>query len=162
MSQKTFTKENAVILYSLSNEKGKKILEEIYGAETFEFDPVKEINSLEDACRYNGSDIENVIPWKNPINADQRCVNAFAFFIEIYRAFNKGETPIWGTGTKRKYSAWMNMPDPSGVGLSLNDAVNGYSDSDVPARLTAFNPDHVKIIVERFPEKMADLMIYSK
>lgn len=162
MSQATLTKEEVRQLRNHLSEEGKKIMTEKFGEDLFKWDPIKDCLSLEDACAYNGSKIEDVIPWKEPKNADQRCVNAFASFIEIYRAFNNGEVPVWGSGTPYKYSVWVYMPTPSGAGLSFFAAVSDFSIAYVPARLTLFNRDHVKIIFERFPKLMEDLMVYKK
>lgn len=161
MSQQTLSLQDAKKLLPHLNETGKKIIFEKLGEDAFDFDPVRDINSLEDACAYNGSDIKNVIPWANPINADQRCVNAFAAFIEIYRAFNESKVPIWGPGTPYKYFPWVNMPVPSGVGLSFCVPGYDYSNSFVPARLTLLNQKHVKIIFDRFHQLMKDLFVYN-
>lgn len=159
MSNVTLSKQEIISLYNQSTNEGKRALENKLGKEYFDFDPVKNIHSLLDACQYTGADSDTAQPFKSPVNDDQRCINAFAALIQINRAFNKNQKAQWGPGTPYKYYPWFEMPTPSGSALSVGVTVGGRTSTRVPARLTVLNQDHVKTLYERFTELYKDLMI---
>lgn len=152
------SKEEAVKLFAQASPAGQQFLKDKFGADTFTYDPVEQIKSLEDACTVTGADEHTAVPFENPANDDQRCINAFAALIQINRAFNQNKKKQWGDNINPKWYAWWKMPAPSGSGLSFGGAVFGISHTRVPARLTLLKKDHVKILADRFPGYYEDLM----
>ena len=159
MSTQTLTLQDAKQIFPHLNETGKKILIEKLGEYAFVFNPVKDVNSLEEACAFTGADRHTAVPYETPANDDQECINAFAALIQINRAFNQNQKKVWGSDTDPKYYPWWKMPTSSGVGLSFGDAVDVISFTGVPARLTLLNHSHVETIAKRFPQLFEKLMV---
>jgi len=151
------TQSDIISLHTKGNAETKSFLEEKYGKEIFS-NPFGSINSLEDACKMNGTDLADAIPFPNPKNDKQRCINAFAAKIEIVQAANGGKIPDWKNDNQRKYRPWYWMNGSSGSGLSLLGVGYGPSDTYVASRLHFLTREHAEKFYEKFPQIEEDLM----
>lgn len=148
------TPQDFTKIYNNSNEEGKKLLEEKFGKEVFN----NSLSTFEECCAFNGTKPEDIIPFKDPKNDDQRSVNAYAMLIEITRAHLRGKKKDWKNSSQRKYTNWYWMDKRSGSGLSLDDVVNGSSYTNVSSRLHSLDEAASKEIFEKFPQVVEDFM----
>jgi hypothetical protein len=133
MSKLTLTKQEAINLFRDSNEKGQKLLVDKFGLETFNKN-WKDIKSFEDACEDQGVEPETIIPFKSPVNADQKSINAHAKLIVICRAINENKEPNWDDSNEAKYYPYFDMRSGVGFSFSLSDV--WYTRTGVGSRLS--------------------------
>jgi hypothetical protein len=153
------SKDDIQKIYDKGNDDVKQILASKFGQQTFDgTNHEKSVFSLEDACKINGTDPKDYIPYPNPINGDQRAINAFALFTQVTRAFNKGVKRDWKNPNQSKWYPWFRMDGKLGSGLSLGDAAFVLSTARVASRLCVLQSQHVGIISERFFKSYEDLM----
>ena len=145
-------------LYPTAPPEWKTTLEDSFGKEFFSLKIEDRIHSLEDACKENGTTLDEVVPFKNPTTPKQLCVNAFASMIEIIQAFNEQQIPDWRNPNQYKRYAWWNMDGASGFGRSFSGGDCGDSDTNVASRLQLLKLDHVKIVADRFKHIYEPLM----
>lgn len=148
------TPQDLTKIYNNSNEEGKKLLEEKFGKEAFN----NSLSTFEECCAFNGTKPEDVIPFRDPKNDDQRSVNAYAMLIEITRAHLRGKKKDWKNSSQRKYTNWYWMDKSSGSGLSLLAVDYGGSRAAVASRLHSLDEKTSKEIFEKFPQIVEDFM----
>ena len=100
----------------------------------------EKVKSYEDACEVKGVDPVENLPYKEPVNTDQKAINAFAKITTIIQVLNEGWQPDWNNDDEYKYYPWFDMetyPDQvgSGVGFSFGGYGCGGSASGVGSRL---------------------------
>ena len=120
MSKLTLTKQEAINLFRDSNEKGRKLLVDKFGLETFNKN-WKDIKSFEDACQDQGVEPEEVIPFAVATTADQKSINAYAKLIVICRAINENKEPNWDDSNEYKYYPYFDMRSGSGFSNARYD-----------------------------------------
>lgn len=155
------TKQDALKLYNETTKEGKKFLEEKFGDKTFSFKIEDRINSFEDACRENGIEPEDVLPYTDPQTPDEKSINAYAKLVQIIRAFNEGKIPDWKNSSQYKYYPWFWMDgrkSPSGSGLSFDDFDFVVSYTCVASRLCLLEQRHVEIVAKKFEDIYIDYM----
>lgn len=147
------TQLEIIRLYRNGNKETRTFLEEKFGKEILDkSNPEDIIFSLEDACEYNDTPLGDAIPFPNPKNEKQECINAFAAKIEIMQAFNKGEIPDWKNSDQPKYMNWYRLDGSSGSVLSLGAVCCDGSFAGVASRLCTLKEKHSKLFFERFPD----------
>lgn len=152
------TKE-AQRLYRGADATGKQLLEEKFGAKSFQVKDITElIQSVEDACEYNGTTLEEITPFKKPVNDQQKSVNAYAQLCEVIKAHNEGGKKDWRNSSQYKHYPWFRMDGKSGSGLSFHVAHFGCSHTSVASRLCLLNEEHVPIVAKRFLSLYEDYM----
>lgn len=62
--------------------------------------------TYEDICEIDGVDPIECLPWKNPINEDQRGDNYFSKIQRIIRVINDGCVFDYGNGNQKKWRIW--------------------------------------------------------
>lgn len=152
------SREDLLSLYNAGNAEVKKMLEDKCGSDNLKLKIEDRINSVEDACKENGTTWEEELPFKDPKNDEQKCVNAFASLIQITKAYNQGKKKDWKNSRQYKYLAWWNMNGASGSGLSFDDTDYDYSSASVASRLHLLEESHVEILSKKFPGVWEDYM----
>lgn len=114
---------NAINAYNKADEKGKKLLKDLFGETTFNFD-YKDVNSYERACAVIGEEpvdfdelndtLEN--NGFEPLSAHEI---AYRKLVTIAKALNLGWCPNWANFDEYKYYPWFDLKKedtPAGVG----------------------------------------------
>lgn len=149
----------AKVLYPSAEGELRKMLEDTFGKDNLTIpNPIDKVHSLKDACELIGAEESDYLPFPNPKNSDQKCINAFAFMIAVAKAFNQGKKKDWKDSDQYKWFPWWRMNGSSGSGLSFDGADCGYSGARVASRLMVLDQEHVKIMAERFFKQYEDLM----
>ena len=151
-------KSDLLKIYNESSEAGKKYLEEKIGSNNFKLRLEDRLDSFEACCVENGVDPDDVIPFANPKNGDEKCINAFAKLIQIDRAYNQRKKKDWKNSNQPKYYPWWWMDGRSGSGLSLYVVVNVRSYTFVASRLCVLSREHAEHIAKTFPDIYEDYM----
>lgn len=153
------TAKEASRLYKGADANGKQLLEEKFGTKAFQVKDITElIQTVKDACEYNGTVLEEITPFKNPVTDQQKSVNAYAQLCEVIKAFNEGGKKDWRNSSQYKHYAWFRMDGKSGSGLSFSGTDFDYSFSIVSSRLCLLNEEHVPIVAKRFLSLYEDYM----
>lgn len=110
-------KENVVKAYNSSNDEQKKLLEALFGKETFKPKDITErIKTFEDACKELGTNHPLVLQYEFNYNAeggwndnaDTRDLSAYLKLRIITAALNEGWEPQFTKGERRWY-VWYNI-----------------------------------------------------
>jgi len=149
---------NAKLMYPTALPEIQKMLEDSFGRDFFSTKVEDKIKSFEDCCTENGVDPDDIIPFKEPKNGDEKCINAFAKLIQINRAFNQGKKKNWKNPGQYKYYPWWKMDGSSGSGLSFDGYAYGRSHTSVASRLLLLDSSHVEHLVNLFPDIYEDYM----
>jgi hypothetical protein len=97
------------------------------------------VKTYEEACKKEGVDPVQNLPFPKPKTGDQKALNAAAKLFVIARAINKQDNdgkewkPDWTNSREWKHYPWFNLS--SGSGLSCGDYGGGRSHSYVGSRL---------------------------
>ncbi|MBD3748534.1 MAG: hypothetical protein IE931_03465 [Sphingobacteriales bacterium] len=133
-------KANALTAHQEANEKGKKLLENLFGKKVFQLDVKSRITSYEDACEeLEREQIElsdfNFLPAK-----DREAAFGFHQITTIIEAYNEGWQPDWTDSNETKYYPWFRLVG-SGVGFSYDVYGCGDSHTYVGSRLVLKSSD---------------------
>lgn len=125
---------NAINAFNKTDEKGKKLLEDLFGENTFKFS-YKDVKSYEDACAVLGEepvDFEKMNGLLVENDFDPLLVHEIAYkkLITIAKALNLGWCPNWADFDEYKYYPWFDLKKedtPAGVGSAGSGAALGVS-----------------------------------
>ncbi len=136
MNKLNVTIENAAIAHKGADEKGRKLLEDLFGKEHFTPKPITErVKSFEDACWVLDMEPDDVLPYsEDTTDKEEININAYAKLKTIAKALNEGWVPDFSHGNQAKYYPWLKS-NGSGLGLSFFGCGDGRSDSNVGSRL---------------------------
>lgn len=135
MSKLKIELENALAAHSGAGKEGKKLLEDLFGAEIFIPKSITDrVKTFEDACKVVGVDPDDVLPFSDAENNDQKAINAFAKLRVIAKALNEGWEPDWTNSNQNKYTPYLKA-NPSGSGFSCSDYGLWYAVTCVGSRL---------------------------
>ncbi len=133
MEELKVIKNNALKAYNDTDEKGKKLLVNLFGDKVFSQKITDRVKTFEDSCNVLG--IEHVVKVDTiGLPKDEISIIAYAKLIIIARALNEGWTPDWGNRNQYKYFPWFEM-NQAGSGFSRSYYDNWYSDAGVGSRL---------------------------
>jgi len=127
----TIEKKNAVVAHTEANEKGKKMLENLFGRKVFLGNVMDRVKTFEDACAELGIDWGDACP-KVQKNGDYNAIVAFSKALIIARALNEGWIPDFNNGKWDKYYPYFDMRSSAG-GFRFHDCAYGHA--SVGARL---------------------------
>lgn len=144
------SRQDLLSIYNAGNDEVKKLLEDKCGSENFQLKIEDRIQNVYAACVENGTTWAEELPFKEPKNQEQRCVNAFASMIQIVKAFNQGKTKDWKNSNQYKYYPWWRMDGASGSGLSFIGPIYCGSSATIASRLCLLEESHVEIVAKRF------------
>ena len=125
---------NAINAFNKTDEKGKKLLEDLFGENTFKFS-YKDVKSYEDACAFLGEDpvdfeeLNDTLESNGfkPLSAHEI---AYKKLVTIAKALNHGWSPNWADFDEYKYYPWFDLKKedtPAGVGGADSGAALGVS-----------------------------------
>lgn len=95
--------ETILAKYAKADKAGRKLLEELYGVELFAPNLLDQINGLDDALKITGDKMEEVIPFANPINEYQECMNAKGELIQMVKAATGNWIPDFADTNQPKW-----------------------------------------------------------
>ena len=121
----------------------------------------KLIASFEEACKKEGLNPVEEIPFKNPANGRQIAVNAAAKLFIIAKALNGDWKADWNNWNQGKYYPWFDMRSSpaGGSGFSYGDCVYGRSSSYVGSRLVYKDLETAEYAGTKFLDIYRDLMV---
>jgi hypothetical protein len=122
MSNKTIKLDLQVAkrLYKVDNSELKSLLEKSFEKKELSSDIKDRINNFSDVLSEIGKTEDEIIPWKSPINKNQRSLNANARIQAITEAYNEGEVLDFTNKTQPKYYLWFERKSSAhGGGWSL-------------------------------------------
>jgi len=151
------SKENALKAHEGASEKGKSLLENLFGAKIFKKGLVERITCFDDVCVEMGKDPkEYICTSKNPIDI---MINALLKWILAAEYFNEGKEPDWSNSNQRKYLPWLKYT--AGSGWSF-DAVGHWSTGTrCGSRQHFLDPAHVEHCAKVMPEIFIDFIKHS-
>lgn len=161
MENLQINKENALKAYNSTDDAGKNLLKALFGETIFSQKLEDRILTFEDACRENGVEAEDVLPYTEPITPDEKSINAYARLVQIVRAFNQGKVPDWKNPNQYKYYPWFWMDGrntSSGSGLSFYVCDYDFSNARVASRLCLLEERHAEIVAKRFQDIYSEYM----
>lgn len=127
-------RSNAINAYNKTDENGKKLLKDLLGERTFNFN-YKDVNSYEFACAVIGEepvdfDELNEILENNGFDSLSAHEIAYRKLVIIAKALNLGWCPNWANFDEYKYYPWFDLKKediPAGVGGATHGAALGVS-----------------------------------
>ena len=128
------TRQAAIKAHDEASNKGKTLLENLFGKRVFQKDIKERIKTFDDVIRELGDDPEE---FKNAISImEEPDEIAYVKLKLIAKALNEGWTPDWSNGEWDKWYPWFKMDDSSSAGrFSFNVADILRSLSAVGSRL---------------------------
>ena len=136
--------------YANGNPEIKQALERLYGKSTFVKNDYTTLKTLEDCCVKNGyqaNDLKVKLP--SQLAEFQEPMQAHLEALICAKAVRNGYKPDWSDG-KRKWWAWFNMPNPSGLGFSFFDSSYAVSYTFVGSRLVFENKEQSDYFAKQF------------
>jgi hypothetical protein len=144
------TKEAALKAHNDASSKGKVLLENLFGKETFLKDVKDRINSIDDAIKELGDNDPDVIEYRELVkNGAADHIIAYSELIIIVKAYNGYEEPNYNNSSQFKCYPIFKLSS-SGVGFSYSDYDFWYTYSSVGSRLDFLNYDNMKDAVNKF------------
>ena len=129
----TIEKKNAIVAHQEANDKGKKMLENLFGKKVFLGNVMDRVKTFEDACAELGIDFGDACPHLQK-NGDYNAIVAFSKALIITRALNEGWTPDFNNGNWDKFYPYFDMRSSAG-GFRFDDYGHGRGITSVGARL---------------------------
>lgn len=127
-------RSNAINAYNKTDENGKKLLKDLLGETTFNFN-YKDVNSYEFACAVIGEDPVDFEELNDTLEnngfeplSDHEI--AYKKLVTIAKALNLGWCPNWADFDEYKYYPWFDLKKedaPAGVGSASYGAALGVS-----------------------------------
>ncbi len=142
-------KTNAQQAYDNADEKGKKLLEDMFPGEFKIVSIFDRCKTWEDVARIKGIDPLR-LPFLNSKGDTSSAVNAFFKAITICEVLNEGWKPNWDNSSEYKYYPYFDMR--SSAGFSCDSYNRWLSDTSVGSRLCFKNAELAKYAGEQFNE----------
>lgn len=113
----------------------KKLMEAMYGKQTFSEKITDRVKTFEDACHALGIKPEDVLHSAHSpaLERDIVSINAYSKLIVIIRALNEDWEANWNDDSEYKYYPWLKYT--SGVGFSYSGYGYSHSATAVGSRL---------------------------
>jgi len=116
----TIEKKNAIVAHTEANDKGKKMLENLFGRKVFLGNVMDRVKTFEDACAELGIDWSDACP-KVQKNGDYGAIVSYAQALIVTRALNEGWTPDFNNGKWDKHYPYFDMRSSAG-GFRFSDS----------------------------------------
>jgi len=154
----TIEKKNAIVAHTEANEKGKKMLENLFGRKVFLGNVMDRVKTFEDACAELGIDFGDACPHLQK-NGDYPAIVAFSKALIITRALNEGWTPDFDNGQWDKYYPYFDMRSSAG-GFRFSDYDCDYVSTHVGARLCFKSEELAKYAGTQFEDIYKGFMTF--
>lgn len=140
METVSISKEKILAAYTKAGAPGKKLLEQIHGADMFKPNIMERVKSVQDACKVLGRDYNKEFgkertKLETPDETGYREIKMF------YEALNEGWEPDYSDNNQPKYYAWVKWV--SWRGLSLYAVLCDRAITNVGPRLSAKKVEYV-------------------
>lgn len=146
-------KENALKAYNSGCADVKKVLENLFGKESFVPKNITDrVKTADDAFAIKGITIGSIINHND--TADEIAYKIIKVVTEV---LNEGWVPDWKNINQYKYYPWFDMS--SGSGLSYDDYVYLYSYSAVGSRLCFKSRELAEYACKQFIKEYTDFFI---
>ena len=119
-------KQNAIAAYQQANANGKKLLAKLLGEKNLYDDITDRVNSVLDALDVLGMSLDEIRPYKNPINSRQEAVNATEEIFVIAEALQEGWVADYSDGSQKKWYVWL-VWDKTASAFRFYDAHYDYT-----------------------------------
>lgn len=96
------SEDKARELYKTADSNFKTILEETFGKDFFNIKITDRVKNFDDILRISGKKLEDILPWKNPINKNEISQNALAKIQLITEVYNEGKVLDWDNSNRYK------------------------------------------------------------
>jgi len=144
-------KANALKAHEEANQKGKSLLENLFGKKVFLKEVKDRIKNFDDVLAENGISREDFETSCKGLEPDEI---AYRMAKLVCLAFNEGWLPDWTNSNEGKYVPWFRMSSSSGVGFSFDDCVIWCSVSLVGSRLCFKSTDLAKHAGQLFEQEI--------
>ncbi|AOW08724.1 hypothetical protein [Flavobacterium gilvum] len=151
----TVPKDKVLAAYSKAKSPRKVMLENLFGAKTFQPEIKERIKNLSDVIRENGISEKEFRESCEGLEPDEV---AYKMVKEIVKAFNEGWTPDWTNSNQGKYYPWFKMGSPSGGGFSFFGYDYWLANSLVGSRLCYKSADLAKHAGQLFESIYKDFL----
>jgi hypothetical protein len=153
------TTKNALNAHRNADEKGKKMLADLFGQDVFNMKITDRVKTFMDALDIVGaSDNQKILLDYNGIDPEMIAAQAFLKVTIIAKALNEGWKPNWDNDSEYKYYPWFKL---SGSGLSCNVYVDDSSASAVGSRLCFRTRELAEYAGKQFTDLYKEYMIIS-
>jgi hypothetical protein len=140
-----------------ASNKGKTLLENLFGDSVFQKDIKERVKSIDDAIKVLGESDPDVIDYRKLFDAGiSDHIFANQSLVVITKALNEGWEPDWHNDEWDKWFNWFNMSSSSSGRFSFYYSVNRYSISTVGSRLCFKSKELAQYAAKQFIE------IYNK
>ncbi|UOY07740.1 hypothetical protein L0P88_04115 [Muricauda sp. SCSIO 64092] len=149
-------KEAALTAHENAKAAGKKLLEDLFGKNTFVKDIKERIKSFDDVLEYHQLDKQEFEVECAALSKDEVAYRKLKL---IVKALNEGWTPDWGNSNQYKYQPWFNMGGSSGSGFAYLGYGIWHSYSYVGSRLCFKSRELARYAGEQFTDIYKDFFI---
>lgn len=126
MTTLSVEKKNAVIAFNNADDKGKKLLTDLFGKANISGNIMDMVKNYEDACALEGTCPIDNLPYLTPKNDDDRYLNAIKKSIVIVRVLNGDWKANYADKDQNKWYVWMRY-DSSLRAFVFNFTYNVYT-----------------------------------
>nr|WP_299385560.1 hypothetical protein [Allomuricauda sp.] len=126
------SKDAAITAHKKAKNSGKRLLEDLFGENTFINNIKDRIRSWEDVLEYHSKDPKTFIDGCLGLSDDEMAYRKVKL---IAAALNEGWQPDWTDSSQYKYYPWFDMGGSSGSGFAYDGYDDWNSDSDCGSRL---------------------------
>jgi len=130
MDELKVTRENALAAHAEANQKGKALLENLFGKKVFQREVTERIKTFDDVLDELGISAVEFAAATKGLSHDEIAYRQIKLIVQ---ALNEGWQPDWTDSDRYKYYPWFDLS--SGRGLSYNACAYGYARSGVGSRL---------------------------
>lgn len=135
-------------LYPSAPKEFKEMLEESFGADFFNWDPIKSLNDFNDVLKFHKIDCADFSRSLTNLDPDEQAYRQVKLIVSAY---NNNERPDYSNRNQVKYYPWFYMPG-SASGFSSDGYGNDYSGSGVGSRLVFLKKEHLLDATEKFKD----------
>jgi hypothetical protein len=126
------TEKSAISAYHNADEKGRKLLSDLFGSEPFSMNIMDRIKTFDDVLDYHGLSSSLFNSQCTGLNPDEIAYKQVKLIVS---ALNEGWSPDWTDGSQYKYFPWFKMSSSSGAGFAYHDCGFWTSNANVGSRL---------------------------
>jgi len=130
MQSLKITPQNAKKLYPTATQFEKQLLHDTFGEKFFSIKPTERIQNLQDALNALELTIDDIRPYKNPVNSRQEAINATEEMFVMAEALQNGWVADYSNKNQEKWYCWLIWDNSVGAFLFY---AAGYDDTGASA-----------------------------
>ncbi len=150
-------------MYRTADQKGKAMLEDIFGEDVFNPQNSARVKTYEGACAFKGIAPLTLDQFEFLPDDQQEYYFLHHQIVTIVEALNKGRIPNYDDPNEKRYELWWDMRSKAAGGSGLSYGVYDYDSvySFVGARLVFFDPETAKYAASQFLSEYKVIMTKS-